>query len=57
MGFLEKLGDWFMVFTAAIERLITRLFGASNERQIEKIGFKRGKRGKRILAIASKNTN
>jgi preprotein translocase subunit SecA len=46
MEFLEKLGDWFMAFTAAIERLITRLFGASNERQIVKVGFKRGKRGK-----------
>ena len=45
MEFLEKLGDWFNVLFVGIERLITRLFGASNERQIGKIGLVRDKQG------------
>ncbi|MEX2288560.1 MAG: preprotein translocase subunit SecA [Planctomycetaceae bacterium] len=45
MEFLEKIGDWLTAFTAAIERFITRLFGASNERQISKTGFLRDKSG------------
>ncbi|MEX0702005.1 MAG: preprotein translocase subunit SecA [Planctomycetales bacterium] len=45
MEFLDKLGEWFTAFTAWIERVITRLFGASNERQIRKLGFVRDKSG------------
>ncbi len=41
MDFLEKIGDFFIALTAAIERFVTGLFGASNERQIRKLGFTR----------------
>ena len=49
MEFLEKLGEWFTSFTGGIEKIITRLFGASNERQIRKIGFLRDKQGNDVL--------
>lgn len=45
MEFLEKIGEWFSSFTGWIERTITILFGASNEKAIKKIGFARDKRG------------
>ncbi len=45
MEFLEKLGDWFNVLTGFVERLITRFFGSSNERQIREVGFFRDKEG------------
>ncbi len=41
MDFLEKIGDFFVGLTALVERLITRMFGASNERMIRKLGFER----------------
>jgi preprotein translocase subunit SecA len=41
MEFLEKIGDFFIALTAAIERLVTRLFGASNERMMRRLGFLR----------------
>ncbi|MGQ0633386.1 MAG: preprotein translocase subunit SecA [Planctomycetaceae bacterium] len=41
MEFLEKIGDFFIALTAAIERLITRVFGASNERMMRRLGFDR----------------
>src|SRR5262245_37546675 len=41
MEFLEKIGDFFIALTAAIERLVTRLFGASNERMMRRLGFVR----------------
>src|SRR5262245_42702173 len=41
MEFLEKIGDFFVALTAAVERLITRLFGASNERMMRRLGFVR----------------
>ena len=46
MSFLERVGDWFTGFTGGIERFITRLFGASNERQIKnRVGYYREKDG------------
>jgi len=45
MEFLDTLGDWFTTFTGGIERFITKVFGASNEKQIGKIGFVRDKQG------------
>ncbi|MSR59853.1 MAG: preprotein translocase subunit SecA [Planctomycetaceae bacterium] len=41
MEFLEKIGDFFIAITAAVERLVTRLFGASNERMMKRLGFDR----------------
>jgi preprotein translocase subunit SecA len=41
MEFLEKLGDFFVNLTATIERFITGLFGASNERLMKRLGFVR----------------
>ncbi|MFN0052525.1 MAG: preprotein translocase subunit SecA [Planctomycetales bacterium] len=41
MEFLEKIGDFFIALTASIERFITRLFGASNEREMKRLGFVR----------------
>ncbi|MFN8856347.1 MAG: preprotein translocase subunit SecA, partial [Planctomycetaceae bacterium] len=49
MDFLEKIGDFFVGLTSLIERLITRLFGASNERMIRKLGFERKGTVSRIL--------
>ena len=45
MEILEKLGDWFNALTGFVERLITKLFGSSNERQIREMGFMRDKEG------------
>ena len=41
MDFLEGIGDFFVSLTAMIERLLTRLFGASNERLMRRLGFLR----------------
>jgi len=41
MDFLESIGDFFVSLTAMIERLLTRLFGASNERMMRRLGFLR----------------
>ncbi len=41
MEFLEKLGDFFVSLTAMIERFLTGLFGASNERLMRRLGFLR----------------
>ena len=41
METLEKIGDGFNAFTAGVERVITRMFGASNERQMRRLGFVR----------------
>ena len=45
MEFLEKIGDFFVSLLAAVERFITGLFGASNERMIRRMGFDRSKSG------------
>jgi preprotein translocase subunit SecA len=41
MEFLEKIGDFFVSLTAMIERFLTGLFGASNERLMRRLGFLR----------------
>jgi preprotein translocase subunit SecA len=41
MDFLEKIGDFFVSLTAMIERFLTGLFGASNERLMRRLGFVR----------------
>ena len=41
MEFLETIGDFFVALTAVIERFLTRLFGASNERLMRRLGFLR----------------
>jgi preprotein translocase subunit SecA len=44
MDFLDRIGDWFTVFTGWIERFITTIFGSSNRRRIRKFGFDRDER-------------
>ncbi len=39
MDFLESIGDFFVSLTAMIERLLTGMFGASNERLMRRLGF------------------
>ena len=39
MGFLEKIGEKFSNFGDNTVKLITRLFGSSNERFVRKLGF------------------
>lgn len=41
MDFLEQIGDFFVSLTAIIERFLTRMFGASNERLMRRLGFLR----------------
>src|SRR5262245_55474738 len=41
MDFLDRLGDFFVALTAVIERFLTNLFGASNERLMRRLGFLR----------------
>jgi preprotein translocase subunit SecA len=41
MEFLDRLGDFFVALTAFIERFLTGLFGASNERMMRRLGFLR----------------
>jgi preprotein translocase subunit SecA len=53
MEVIEKVGDWFNASTAAVERFITRLFGSSNERRVEQIGFVRDKEGHATIVPGS----
>ncbi len=53
MEFLDQIGAWFTRFTSAVERIITGIFGASNERQIKKIGFVRDKKGVQTIIPGS----
>ncbi len=53
MEVIDKVGDWFNASTAAVERFITRLFGSSNERRVEQIGFIRDKEGKASVVPGS----
>ena len=41
MEFIDKIGEFFVALTAMFERILTRLFGASNERHIRRLGFDR----------------
>jgi preprotein translocase subunit SecA len=53
MEFLDQIGAWFTRFTSAVERIITGIFGASNERHIKKIGFVRDKKGVQTIIPGS----
>ncbi len=53
MEVLEKVGEWFNASTSAVERFITRLFGSSNERRVEQIGFVRDKEGNATIVPGS----
>ena len=48
MELLDKAADFFTSVTGGIERTITRVFGASNERLMRRLGFERDKKGTRI---------
>jgi preprotein translocase subunit SecA len=39
MEFLDRIGEFFGAILAWFERLITRMFGASNDRMIARLGF------------------
>ena len=41
MEIFDRLGDFFTAVTAFIERLVRKIFGSSNEREIRRIGFTR----------------
>ena len=49
MELLEKIGDFFVSLTAGMERLLTSIFGASNDRTIRRLGFVR--RGQQTTII------
>jgi len=49
MEFLERIGDFINSFLGAVERFITRMFGAANERMVRKIGFDR--RGEKVNIV------
>ncbi len=53
MEALERIGDVFNSGIASAERLITRMFGSSNENRVRKIGFIRDKQGKTTIAPGS----
>jgi hypothetical protein len=46
---LDKVGDFFNAITYGIERGLTSVFGASNERMIRRLGFIRRGRETTIL--------
>jgi len=48
MELFDRVGDFFTSVTAGIERTITGIFGASNERQMKRLGFERNKQETRI---------
>ena len=45
MDFFDRLGDFFNAVTAYVEGVIRAIFGSSNEREIQRIGFIREKNG------------
>ena len=45
MEILDKFGDAFNMVLGKTERMITRMFGSSNERRVRQIGFVRDKQG------------
>ncbi|MCA9055066.1 MAG: preprotein translocase subunit SecA, partial [Planctomycetaceae bacterium] len=46
MDFFDRLGDFFNWLTGLVERIVRRLFGSSNERDIRRIGYVRDSDGK-----------
>ena len=53
MEFLDKIGEFFSALLAAVERFITQIFGASNERQVRRLGFDRAKSGETRIVPGS----
>ena len=53
MEFLEQIGSFFATLLAAVERLITKLFGSANERRVRQIGFLRDKQGNTTVVPGS----
>jgi preprotein translocase subunit SecA len=53
MEFLEQIGSFFSALLAAIERLITKIFGSANERRVRQIGFVRDKQGNTTIVPGS----
>ncbi|HET6423781.1 MAG TPA: preprotein translocase subunit SecA [Planctomycetaceae bacterium] len=53
MEVLDKIGDVFNAGLAKAERLITSMFGSSNERRVRQLGFLRDKQGNTTIAPGS----
>lgn len=53
MEILDKVGDAFNVVLGRTERLITGLFGSSNERRVRNIGYVRDKQGHTTIVPGS----
>ena len=53
MEFLDKVGDAVNVVLGGAERLITGMFGSSNERRVKAIGYTRNKQGQAIILPGS----
>ena len=53
MEFLDKMGDAVNVVLGGAERLITGMFGSSNERRVKAIGYTRNKQGQAIILPGS----
>jgi preprotein translocase subunit SecA len=53
MEFLEQIGSFFSALLAAVERLITKVFGSANERRVRQIGFVRDKQGNTTIVPGS----
>ena len=53
MEILDKVGDAINVVLGGAERLITGLFGSSNERRVKAIGFSRDKQGRASIIPGS----
>ncbi len=53
MEVLDKIGDIFNTGLAKAERMITSMFGSSNERRVRQLGFLRDKQGNTTIAPGS----
>ncbi|GIX05283.1 MAG: hypothetical protein KatS3mg114_1152 [Planctomycetaceae bacterium] len=53
MELLERVGDVINSGLSRVERMITRWFGSSNERRVQKVGFVRDKQGQTTIIPGS----
>jgi len=53
MEILDRVGDVFNAGLATAERFITGMFGSSNERRVQKVGFVRDKQGNSTITPGS----
>ncbi len=51
MEFLERIGDFFNWLFASFERLVTRKFGAANERVLKKLGYIRDRKSQQSTIL------